>query len=658
MASSEAEQRAGDGATLGILSGVSVGMWKATNSHHELWLLTLPRRELFVVVLQSNPPDSQSLHRRRLASSAHLLQQLGAHSPFRSAVDKSKKNCVFAFELAFDAITGIDYSAPLIRPSRLVLEAKNVRKMEFDALEHVIDFYCGFDGLCMATATQPSMGLGNGEHPGMPVSGQSSPEIKARARINIINRLNRTTPTLFADNELLRRNADGFRDAASSPSFSPKPFAFDGEGSPTFGSPTKNDGNAVGTYGVHPFSNGVQKVYEFRLITLYWTDPGLSPALRPVIEGNERLLKLYESGLPSWAVFFCHYGLYYRPWLRLLTWILFYTFTTVSLAIGFYDLWRTLPGLQALLLRVLGGLWLPPVAILEWFEAHTRVRLSLLLTYVFGKSELFAYIIKACGETARMVRNLAEPFLVAVRPLFNSYATVAKAWFAPMVTVSRSLAGVMRTVVLPPLQLLHGAIAVPISWICTVFTQLQGIVGAAAGVVGTVLTAGMQPLLSSGSSMASGGFGFSLGRNVPSELLEALRTSLVQATRSMNSVWRFVSHVANGASRHRLTLARRARRWALRTKTRLVALFQMIGMVIWAFLGWVLGFLVNARRVLSGGRTGGNDDDKALRVGHTDEKERAMTEALDIDNAPTNDDDDDDGCRDGDGDMSETKKEA
>jgi hypothetical protein len=46
-----------------------------------------------------------------------------------------------------------------------------------------------------------------------------------------------------------------------------------------------------------------------------------------LLQGNEQLLKLYESGLPSWAVIFPQYGLWYRPWLRTLTWILFYAFS-------------------------------------------------------------------------------------------------------------------------------------------------------------------------------------------------------------------------------------------------------------------------------------------------------------------------------------------
>lgn len=36
----------------------------------------------------------------------------------------------------------------------------------------------------------------------------------------------------------------------------------------------------------------------------------------------------------------------HRPWLRTLTWLLYYAFSIFSLACGFYDLYKNLPGLQ------------------------------------------------------------------------------------------------------------------------------------------------------------------------------------------------------------------------------------------------------------------------------------------------------------------------
>ncbi len=37
------------------------------------------------------------------------------------------------------------------------------------------------------------------------------------------------------------------------------------------------------------------------------------------MQSNERLLKLYESGLPAWAIYMPLYRLPYRPWMRKVT---------------------------------------------------------------------------------------------------------------------------------------------------------------------------------------------------------------------------------------------------------------------------------------------------------------------------------------------------
>lgn len=61
------------------------------------------------------------------------------------------------------------------------------------------------------------------------------------------------------------------------------------------------------------------------------------------LQNHERLLKLYESGLPTWAIFLPTYGLYYRPWMRRVTWILFIAVSIFSMACGFYDLYKNVP---------------------------------------------------------------------------------------------------------------------------------------------------------------------------------------------------------------------------------------------------------------------------------------------------------------------------
>ena len=62
-----------------------------------------------------------------------------------------------------------------------------------------------------------------------------------------------------------------------------------------------------------------------------------------VIQSDLRLLKMYESGLPAWAVFLPSYGLFYRPWMRRAAWLLYMAISFFSMACGFYNLYKNVP---------------------------------------------------------------------------------------------------------------------------------------------------------------------------------------------------------------------------------------------------------------------------------------------------------------------------
>ena len=63
-------------------------------------------------------------------------------------------------------------------------------------------------------------------------------------------------------------------------------------------------------------------------------------------QSDERLLHLYEGGLPTWAIYAPKVGLPYRPWLRTATWLLFVAVSVFSLLSGFYDLYRHFPAFE------------------------------------------------------------------------------------------------------------------------------------------------------------------------------------------------------------------------------------------------------------------------------------------------------------------------
>lgn len=43
--------------------------------------------------------------------------------------------------------------------------------------------------------------------------------------------------------------------------------------------------------------------------------------------------------------------------------------------------------------KVLGSVFLPSTAIFHWLETHAQIRLSILLTYLFGESILFVHLL-------------------------------------------------------------------------------------------------------------------------------------------------------------------------------------------------------------------------------------------------------------------------
>ena len=47
--------------------------------------------------------------------------------------------------------------------------------------------------------------------------------------------------------------------------------------------------------------------------------------------------------MQTWAIFLPQFGVFYRPYLRRITWVLFCVISVFSLATGFYDLYKHTP---------------------------------------------------------------------------------------------------------------------------------------------------------------------------------------------------------------------------------------------------------------------------------------------------------------------------
>jgi hypothetical protein len=120
-------------------------------------------------------------------------------------------------------------------------------------------------------------------------------------------------------------------------------------------------------------------VFLHRTIIACFDDPDLPAALRRKVTSRQRLLRLYESGLPPWALLLPSFGFYYRPYLRGVARALFVLVSVLSMLAGFYDLYKNIPGFGAVLTRALGPF-------VTFLETHASTRLAVLASYLFTQA--------------------------------------------------------------------------------------------------------------------------------------------------------------------------------------------------------------------------------------------------------------------------------
>ncbi|KAG8640329.1 hypothetical protein MANES_13G046600v8 [Manihot esculenta] len=90
--------------------------------------------------------------------------------------------------------------------------------------------------------------------------------------------------------------------------------------------------------------------YKDAFLLLGFNDRNLPFKLNQIITSDLRLLTLLEAGLPSWVIFLQSYPFFnrvYRPWMRPVFRILYAVISSITVIIGFYDLYKNVPLLKA-----------------------------------------------------------------------------------------------------------------------------------------------------------------------------------------------------------------------------------------------------------------------------------------------------------------------
>lgn len=95
----------------------------------------------------------------------------------------------------------------------------------------------------------------------------------------------------------------------------------------------------------------VMEVMYNLTVNFRFDDPFMPYVLREVVHCPEHthLLRLCEAGLPAWAIFMPQYTGLYRRSMRIIVAAVLLLLSCVSMLLGFYDLYRRIPAVRALL---------------------------------------------------------------------------------------------------------------------------------------------------------------------------------------------------------------------------------------------------------------------------------------------------------------------
>eukprot|EP00898_Chlorokybus_atmophyticus_P009034 jgi/Chlat1/9131/Chrsp97S08386 len=411
---------------------LQIGMW-ACRLHHSLSLFMIDNKRLVLFVDRTVPSDKS----RRAARVRNLwLRTVSQHrsSPFagtesdtgfgarrsarRAHLDRAYSGCL-AFELDWASVVGLQYSNPLCTPGRLVLEVWLTASLKIEAAADNDG-----DQVKQLVKREFSTAWAAFAYYAPP---QALPAAYRLPQYEV------TSPTSSPDcrKTILRCRSASMPEAAS----------------------WHEAGNDSGTDGddwPSPSAwTATAAEYRDKTVVLTFWDPLFPDALRKVVASDHHLLKLYETGLPTWAVVLPSFGVYYRPWLRTVTAYLWIALSLFSFACGFYDLYKHVPYARAALHRVFGPVF---ITIADWCETHASLRLSVLVAFLMSKSPL-------------MQRMLALST--------SAIAPLRQAWMALVSTVGATCAPLLDiiTTVLTPIRELLGFVFSVLSFLASVATD-------------------------------------------------------------------------------------------------------------------------------------------------------------------------------------------
>lgn len=316
--------------------------------------------------------------------------------------------------------------------------------------------------------------------------------------------------------------------------------------------------------------------YRDVLILFRFNDRDLPFKLRDVIMSDLRLLTLLESGIPSWVIFlqsypvFCHF---YRPWMCLLVRALYVLISVVTVIIGFYDLYKNVPVLKATASRLCGPLfdWI------ETWEMITRIRYlgTMLFLHNFEKAvtwflmvtrafrsfvsvltqpmagplvELVGFLFPIWSTGVEAIESFCSVVWVATESSFSLVVDIAQIFFSPVWFILSFMSNIASTIIYPIAWALWEIVYTPIRLILQIGKFISFIFSCIIDLLGEVwLSMSTITHLTSASEVTVSSYEVSMWRSLWNDLF----SQIFRAIRSI--INGFVAFFV-ACNRHRLSI--------------------------------------------------------------------------------------------------------
>ncbi|XP_031380637.1 uncharacterized protein LOC116195529 [Punica granatum] len=332
------------------------------------------------------------------------------------------------FEVEWDNVRGINYLNELQTDTCLALEAKLMKRWEFDSITQAAgcmsswftgtvaerrtlkDYLNASAGDIFYDAEEefPRSHIGRCEEicSSDPYIGENSPT-SAGSRFSVFSAFNEDSESGPHTPPLKRRRVTKFTKSDGELDFCSDEKRYESE-------------DSIDSSSAPDAENSVD-IFEYRdiLMIFRFNDHDLPFKLRQVIMSDLRLLTLLESGLPSWVIFlqsypvFCHL---YRPWMCPLARALYVIISVVTVLIGFYDLYKNVPVLKATAAHLCGPLfdWI------ETWEMVTRIKYLGTMLFLHNCQKALKWFLMMTSTTRSFFFVLVQPLVVPLLELFHS----------------------------------------------------------------------------------------------------------------------------------------------------------------------------------------------------------------------------------------------